>query len=148
MGVTPLDDAGLRGRWKGAAVGFLLASGLGACAATPFQVAQREDYLAASGFWARPADTPARLRMMNSLPPHQFIERVGADATSYVYADPLVCGCLYVGSQRAYDLYTSNMRAKNKADEHAMLAQMYANPGWNWREWAPTDPAYGPSLGW
>jgi hypothetical protein len=33
--------------------------------------------------------------MLNRLPPHTFAQRVNGDAVHYVYADPLVCGCLY-----------------------------------------------------
>jgi hypothetical protein len=126
----------------------LLAVGLADCATSPVQVAAREDDLASAGFWPRPADTPARQKMLSSLPPHRFIQRTSAGEISYVYADPLVCGCLYIGSQQAYDLYQSSVQAKNQADEQAALARMYANPDWSWRDWGQTGPAYGPALGW
>jgi hypothetical protein len=139
----------IRSRPERAVICVLFALGLGACATTPAQVAQKEDDLVAAGFWSRPADTAEHQKMIAALPSHQFIKRETAGAVSYVYADTLVCACLYVGSQEAYDLYTSSMRAKNKADEHAMLARMYANPDWRWREWGETaDPAHGPALGW
>ena len=46
---------------------------------------------------------------------HQFVQRVKGDTVHYVYADPLVCGCLYVGTQQAYDQYKRDQQQKNLA---------------------------------
>jgi len=132
----------------GLALTVFLALGLTACATPQEQVAQKEDYLAAAGFMVRPANTPERQKMLSSLPSHHFVQRVHTDSVSYVYADPLVCGCLYVGSQLAYNQYKLSMQQQHLADEQAMTAQMYANPAWNWGAWGPYEPGYGPGLGW
>ncbi len=125
-----------------------LALGLTACETTQDQVSRREDHLAAAGFMVRPADTPARQKMLASLPSHQFVMRTHADSVSYVYADPLVCDCLYVGSQVAYDQYKSNMEQQHLANEEAMSAQNFADPEWNWSAWGGGGYGYGPGLGW
>jgi hypothetical protein len=126
----------------------VLGLGLIGCATPQQQVAQKEDYLAAAGFTVRPANTPARQKMLISLPSHRFVQRPHKDSISYIYADPLVCNCLYVGSQMAYDQYKLLMQQQHMADEQAMTAQMYANPNWDWGAWGPYGPDFGAGLGW
>jgi hypothetical protein len=135
--------------------GMLLGiAALSACETQQQRVTEREDNLAAAGFIIRPANTPERQAMLTRLPPHQFVMRQNGDTIHYVYADPLVCGCLYVGTQHAYDRYKANQLQKNLADEQAMSAQMYSDAAWNWNSWGPWVPAspefgflYGP-VGW
>ena len=90
--------------------------------------------------------------MLNHLPPHRFVQRVHGDTVHYVYADPLVCDCLYVGSQQAYDKYKQYLQQKRLADERETTAQMYSDPVWNWGAWGPWGPSYGflygPGIGW
>ena len=81
--------------------------------------------------------------MLNRLPPHHFVKRVHGDVVHYVYADPLVCDCLYVGSQQAYSKYQQYLLSKSLADEQETIAQMYADPMWNWGPWGAGDMGYG-----
>jgi hypothetical protein len=123
-----------------------------ACQSQSAFVAQKEDNLAAAGFVVRPANTPERIAMLNRLPPHQFVQRVNGDIVHYVYADPLVCGCLYVGTQQAYSQYKLHQQQQRLADEQLMTAQTYTDTTWNWGAWGPWGPpgfglAYGP-VGW
>src|SRR5271154_5289335 len=136
---------------------LILSLSIGALAACQTQqqiVSAREDNLAAAGFIVRPANTPERQAMLHRLPPHQFIQRVNGDVIHYVYADPLVCGCLYVGTQQAYNQYKANQLQQNLADEQQMTAQTYSDAAWNWSAWGPWSPApgfgfvYGPAFGW
>jgi hypothetical protein len=85
-------------------IGILLL-GLGAltaCLSPHARVERHEDNLAAAGFIVRPANTPERQAMLKRLPANRFIRRTDGDTVDYVYSDPLVCGCLYVGTQQAY----------------------------------------------
>lgn len=116
---------------------------LGGCTTVQERVSQRENDLAAAGFEVRPANTPERQAMLNKLPPHRFVQRVHGSTISYVYADPLVCDCLYVGSQPAYDRYRLYMQQKRLVDEQEMAAEMWSDPGWNWGAWGPWGPGYG-----
>ena len=134
-----------------------LALGMGTLAACQTQqqiVTEHEDNLAAAGFIVKPANTPERQAMLNRLPPHKFVQRVSGDTVHYVYADPLVCGCLYVGTQQAYNQYKSHQQQKNLADEQLMTAQSYSDPAWSWNAWGPWGPVgpygfvYGPGNGW
>jgi hypothetical protein len=133
--------------------GIALGS-LTACESQQQQVQDREDLLAAAGFIVRPANTPERQDMLHRLPPHTFVQRVNGDVVHYVYADPLVCGCLYVGTQQAYNQYKANQLQQHLADEQQMTAQTYSDASWNWSAWGPWTPgpgfgfAYGPAYGW
>jgi hypothetical protein len=136
-------------------VGLLLSIGiLAACQTQQQIVSAHEDNLAAAGFIVRPANTPERQAMLKRLPPHQFVQRVNGDTVHYIYADPLVCGCLYVGTQQAYNQYKRDQQQRSLADEQQMTAQTYSDAAWNWGAWGPWGPAgpygfvYGPGAGW
>jgi hypothetical protein len=116
---------------------------LSACQTPQQKVSQREDNLAAAGFVVRPANTPARRAMLAKLPPDRFVQRVKGDNVHYVYADPLVCGCLYVGSQQAYSQFKRHEQEQHLADEQQMTAQTYSDAAWNWGAWGPWGPEYG-----
>jgi hypothetical protein len=98
----------------------------------------------------QPANTPERQAMLNRLPPHHFMRREHNEIVSYVYADPLVCDCLYVGSQDAYGRYRAYVQQKKLADEQEMTAQLYSDSAWDWGGWGPWGPgfAWGPGPGW
>jgi hypothetical protein len=124
----------------GLLAGVLAVAG---CASPQQIVAQKEDNLAAAGFVVRPANSPERQAMLDRLPPHHFVTQTHGDHVDYVYADPLVCDCLYVGSQQAYDQYRFEAQQKKLADEREMTAQLYSDPGWEWGAWGPWGPGYG-----
>ena len=136
------------GRWLVPAL--LISIGVAACTTPQEKVTQREDHLAAAGFVAQPANTPERQAMLNRMPPHHFIRRVHGNTVNYVYSDPLVCNCLYVGSQEAYGRYQTYLQQKNLADEQETTAQLYSDGGWDWGAWGPWGPGfvYGPGPGW
>lgn len=135
-------------------LGLLLGvAALSACETQQQRVTEREDNLAAAGFIIKPANTPERQAMLTRLPAHQFVMRQNGDTIHYVYSDPLVCGCLYVGTQQAYNQYKANQLQQHLADEQAMSAQMYSDAAWNWSNWGPWGGppgfgfVYGP-VGW
>jgi hypothetical protein len=94
------------------------------CASPQQQVASKEDLLAAAGFQVRVADTPQRLAAMKSLPPNKFVTRTMNGRPVYQYADPLVCRCVYFGTQQNWDAYRQEVFAKQLADEAQMTAIM------------------------
>jgi hypothetical protein len=134
-------------------IGLALATGgLAACQTQQQIVTEHEDNLAAAGFVIKPANTPERQAMLSRLPPHRFVQRVNGDTIHYIYADPLVCSCLYVGTQQAFNQYKLYQQQKNLADEQLMTAQTYSDPAWRWNAWGPVvGPngfVYGPGFGW
>jgi hypothetical protein len=123
---------------------LIAASGLGACATAPPDFGATEDRLAAAGFIMKPANTPDRQLMLDRLPPHQFLIRPDGNTINYVYSDPLVCDCLYVGTQQAYDTYRASQLAENLASEQQLIAVSFADAAWSWGPWgvpwAPGSP--------
>ncbi len=117
---------------------------LGACATQQQLVASKEDKLIAAGFVARPADTPQRQAMLQRLPADHFAKRDVNGQYVYLYGDPLVCGCVYVGSEQAYGKYKEAMFQQHLADERQMTAQINSDPAWDFGGWGG---AWGPGFG-
>jgi hypothetical protein len=108
--------------------------GITACASPQQQAAQKEDLLAAAGFQVRIADTPQRLAAMKRLPPNKFVTRVVNGQPVYLYADPLVCRCVYFGAQQNWAAYRQEVLAKQLADEAQMTAMMNQE-AWDMGPW-------------
>jgi hypothetical protein len=130
---------------------YLLASfdalGLAGCQ-TQSQLVQQENTLAAAGFQVHIANTAAQQAMMNRLPANQFVARVHNGVTHYVYADP-GCGCLYVGTQQAFEQYAMNQQLEIENAQRQAI-QNYFDPAWDWAAWGPwgpLGPEYGPGIG-
>ena len=115
----------------------LLGTGLVAagCQTTKSQVASKEDVMTASGFKFIPANTPERQMQFKQLPPHKFSRQIRDGRVFYVYPDPTVCVCLYVGDQNAYATYRKNMFSKQLADEQQMTAQEMEMNSFDWGPW-------------
>ena len=127
---------------KAFAVAIGAALLLGACTNPAAVIGQHEDMLAAAGFKLRPADTPDRIASLKGLPPHKFVSSIRNGAVTYMYADPTICGCLYVGDQAAYGRYQKMVFDKKIADERQMAAQLDENAALNWSlgPWGPWPP--------
>ncbi len=143
---------------------FILLPGvilLAACQTPGQRVEKHEDDLAIAGFVVRPANTPEREAMLARLPAHKFVTRASGDKVQYVYADPSVCKCLYVGSQKAYQRYLEDRRTRQRdkelkhelqenqhaAEDDDLEAQVYSDPAWSWSAWGPWGPEYGYGAG-
>jgi len=87
---------------------LLLISAVALSGCQSLLVSHKEALLESSGFKATPADTPERQAMLTSLPARQV---VAGGYDTYVYADPLVCDCLYIGSYAAYSKYQDAVSA-------------------------------------
>jgi hypothetical protein len=134
-----------------AALAAVSIATLAACVTTHDRISRRESDLAASGFVVKVADTTERRLMLSLLPPNRFVQRKHEDEIHYVYADPVVCKCLYVGTEQAYGAFRKLEADQRLADEQEMTAQMYSDPAWRWGPWGPWGADigfhYGPS-GW
>ena len=116
----------------GAIAGVVL--GLVGCVSPQQQAVQKEDLLAAAGFQVRIADTPQRLAAMRRLPPNKFVTRVVSGQPVYLYADPLVCRCVYFGTQQNWAAYRQEVFAQQLANEAQMTAIMNEE-AWDWGPW-------------
>ena len=127
-------------------IGLLLLSSF---ASSTQRIATKEDHLAAAGFAFRLADNPQRQAMLNKLPSHRFVRRIHDGQTFYVYADPTVCDCLYVGDQKAFSAYQLYRQQKALADEEQETATDYQDATWDWGGWAmgPAWAGWNPAWG-
>lgn len=107
---------------------------LAACQSPQQKIAKKEDMLVASGFKFLPVNTPARQAEFKQLPQNRFSRETRDGRTFYVYPDSMVCGCLYVGDQKAYGTYNFNLLKKNLADEQAEAANALTAT-WDWGPW-------------
>lgn len=81
---------------------LMLGVGLLACA---YQPESKVDLLSESGFKTLSLNTPAKVASFKSLPAHRLSKTTFKGRPVWVYPDRNVCGCLYIGSQTAYDAY-------------------------------------------
>jgi hypothetical protein len=132
-----------------ACLALLTASGIGlAGCATPAEQAQdRESLLAAAGFTQLPANTPQRQAELSRLPPNRIMRTIHGDRVAYVYGDPLVCNCLYVGTQANWQNYQNELLQLRIANEQEMAAQMNENAAMSW-DWGPWGPGWAFGPGW
>jgi hypothetical protein len=121
---------------RAGAVAVLAVVALSACQRQA--VATREDNLAAAGFSVEPANTPQLKAMLNRLPANLFVIRQNGSVVHYVYAHPLVCGCLQVGTQAQYDHDVRGRQTQDMIDKQRMTAQMYQDANWNRGPWGPS----------
>ena len=81
-----------------------------------------EEVLSAAGFHVEAADTPEKLADLQTLPARQVLSQTHDGKPSYVYRDPSVCHCLYVGGEPEYQQYQRLRLQKDIADEEASAA--------------------------
>jgi hypothetical protein len=73
------------------------------CTESSTQRAQRlEPMLMEAGFREVPANTPARAEKLSQMTPLKVSYFARHGKSSYWFADPYVCHCLYVGSEHNY----------------------------------------------
>lgn len=130
-------------RLLGLCVGMALTLAVGACTQA---VVQKEDLLAAAGFKIVPADTAKRQAALHKMPAHKFSMQNRHDQVVWVYADPTICNCVYLGTQQAYDTYRQLVFQKSLVNEEQTVAQMNeynAMPyPFAWEEFGPGTPYF------
>lgn len=125
-------------RASGAAGVILIATALSSCV-TQSGIQSKENDLVAAGFVAKPANTSERQAMLKRLPANKFLMRTKGKNVNYVYADPVNCNCIYVGTDQAYGRYRQAKQQERIADRQLWAAQTYADARWNWGAWGPGD---------
>lgn len=58
-----------------------------------------------AGFVMRPANTAKELEHIKKLPARRFVARTKNGARYYLYADPDLCKCVFVGNAIAFEAY-------------------------------------------
>jgi hypothetical protein len=63
-------------------------------------------YLSSAGFKVNFANDAAGKRALHALPPHRFVvHNLGGGDVRYLYAEPLHCVCIFIGTKDAYASY-------------------------------------------
>jgi hypothetical protein len=101
-----------------------------------------ENNLTVAGFNALPVSTPERQKMMATLPPDHVSQRFEGDHVSYLYPDPIICNCLYVGSQAAWGRYLAAAQARNTPVVQFQVVQLSPDFGWDWGPWGGYGPGF------
>ena len=108
---------------------------LAGCVSQRQEIADQENLLSASGFEPRPANTPERLAMLQKLPPNRFAMKAHGNSFTYIYPDPIGCGCVYFGDQSDYARYRQTISARQLANDRMLAASEYQDASWNWGPW-------------
>src|SRR5579859_6715571 len=97
-------------KWAMTAAGALaLLAGLLAADLLAQSPLQRDQLLEQAGFILRSADTPQKVARMDLLPPLQFLARNSPHGRYYLFADPKLCVCVFVGNEQALNNYKSQV---------------------------------------
>jgi hypothetical protein len=112
-----------------------LVVALSGCETQPQRIAHQDHELVMDGFLEERADTTERQKMLARLPEDQLVRQSDGDTALYVYADPTVCNCIYVGTQRAFDNY--------KVARQLVVLYPYDGANWNWTAWGPRPEGHG-----
>ena len=108
-----------------------------------------ENQLKAAGFKIMLADTAERQKMLQSLPPETVTRIPRPDNVYFIYPDPDVCSCLYVGRQPEYERLQqlgAEMAQANRAmitheiEENQQAGWAPSGPWGNWGYWGITNP--------
>jgi hypothetical protein len=103
-GVTPAVRRGLQ--ISAILAVFSLSDGLAQINVSPDPLPPPTDnLLTLSGFVPRFANTPAKLAHLRKLPADRVVTRTVNGKVSYLYADPVMCICVYVGTPQAWQTY-------------------------------------------
>jgi hypothetical protein len=117
--------------------------GLSGCAQA---VMSTENALSQAGFQAQAANTPQRQAALTSLQPHKFSMQIRNGKAIWVYADPTICHCLYLGDQFAYDNYMVALQQKQQREYAEVVRMANANNEmpypFQWEHWGPGTPYY------
>lgn len=108
--------------------------GLASAACQTISLQEREDLLLQAGFTQKQADTPEKIAKMRTLAAHKFNKVVQNGRLVFVYPDPNVCNCIYLGYEEAFERYRKLLLARGGGDEEAVTVALDRdfNTGFLW----------------
>jgi hypothetical protein len=92
---------------------FLLAPGAVLIGCATRDTLQTQLDLGSSGFHWKIADTPERLKHLQSLPQKRVVRHKKDGGSFYYYADTKDCKCIYMGNEKAYQQYLRLLHEKH-----------------------------------
>lgn len=96
-----------------------------------------ENHLLTAGFKIMMADTPERQGMLNGLAPETITRIPRPDNVYYIYADPDICGCLYVGREAEFDKLQALVQERQDSDRRMIANELEQDQRLGW---GPTGP--------
>ncbi|SMF95955.1 hypothetical protein SAMN02949497_3333 [Methylomagnum ishizawai] len=100
-----------------------------------------ENHLFTAGFKIMEANTPERQGMLNGLAPETLTRVPRPEAVYYIYADPDICSCLYVGRETEFDKLQALLRERQDSDRRMVARELEQDqrlgwgPGGPWGNW-------------
>jgi hypothetical protein len=118
---TRMNSNQCRVRWIPSTIvaGVLLAG----CASSTTVVESRENLLVQSGFRTVKHGTPAYAVNVQKLEPYRFGHHTVGGVITYYYRDPMVCECLYVGTEQNWATYKVALADQMHMDAEKFLEQ-------------------------
>ncbi len=117
-------------------IAFLLFASwmIAGCAAIQKQEAKStEDLLIAAGFTQKVPHSPEDVAKLKAMKPYQLVRRMKDGEVIYIYPDPNVCQCAYVGTEKEYSEYKRLAVQQRIAQENLEAAdEMRMAPAFWW----------------
>jgi hypothetical protein len=82
-----------------------------------------------AGFVTRKATSDKQNATLAGLPPNKMVKQTVKGKVNYVYADPAGCGCVYVGSPKAYKSWKGMQNTMLVMDQQQLGADDQIDPG-------------------
>jgi len=82
--------------------------------------------LGSCGFAWKIADTPEKLKQVESFPQRQIVHREKDGKVYYIYADARDCKCVYIGDEKAYQQYKQFVFEKRQDRKNDIAAEQAA----------------------
>jgi hypothetical protein len=122
-----------------ALVGIAALICTGCAAIEQTEVQDTTHLLVAAGFQPGPAGTRDAQAQLAALPAHKLVAAHdgSAGASTYLYADPDQCKCVYAGSASAYREYQALVSEQRSADERELAQQTNPDATENGATWSP-----------
>lgn len=89
---------------------------LGVCLGSAFAQLGPDMKLEDAGFIMRPANTAEQLAHIKRLPPRRFVARTKNGQRYYLYADPDLCKCVFLGNAVALEAYRDMRKRLQQPD--------------------------------
>ena len=107
---------------KSIALVLLVVAGAAGCATLQAAgVRSTEAMLTTAGFHVEPADTPDKKADLQQPPARALVRQTQDNQALYVYRDPTVCNCRYVGGEPEYQRY-QKLRVEQEIAENKARA--------------------------
>ena len=89
------------------AIALLLCASLLAALEVPSKpfLDKNSFYLSSAGFRVQVANDAAGKAALHALPPHRFVIHKNGGDVRYLFAEPVHCVCIFIGTQAAYENY-------------------------------------------